>query len=156
MALARLPATQPYYVSAIDMSYLLNNKFLQNTIGYTILIFQFTFIFFFANRRLRIAYLLVGLASYWHYTVFNIYPLAWGCSAFIHYSSLLSGGGVLANWLRQNIHLLPYFMTNYALYVTVPSLFLIIWIFLNVSTLKVRRNMPHTTPRSLQSTMKLC
>ncbi len=66
-----LPATQPYYVSAIDMSVLLNNKFLQNTIGYTILIFQFTFIFFFTNRRLRIVYLSVGIrASSWHYLVF--------------------------------------------------------------------------------------
>jgi len=78
-----LPATQPYYVSAIDMSVLLNNKFLQNTIGYTILIFQFTFIFFFTNRRLRIAYLLVGLGLHLGITLsFNIYPFGLGMLSF--------------------------------------------------------------------------
>jgi predicted DCC family thiol-disulfide oxidoreductase YuxK len=78
-----LPATQPYYVSAIDMSCLLNNKLLQNTIGYTILIFQFTFIFFFAYRRLRIAYLLVGLGLHAGITLsFNIYPFGLGMLSF--------------------------------------------------------------------------
>lgn len=78
-----LPATQPYYVSAIDMSVLLNNKLLQNTIGYTILVFQFTFIFFFSNRRLRIAYLLVGLGLHLGITLsFNIYPFGLGMVIF--------------------------------------------------------------------------
>lgn len=78
-----LPATQPYYVSAIDMSSLLNNKPLQNILGYTILIFQFTFIFFFANRRLRIAYLLVGLGLHLGITLsFNIYPFGLGMLSF--------------------------------------------------------------------------
>jgi len=66
-----LPATQPYYVSAIDMSYLLDNKLLQNALGYTILIFQFTFIFFFcqapATYRLFIDR---PWAPSWHYPVF--------------------------------------------------------------------------------------
>ncbi len=78
-----LPATQPYYVSAIDMSSLLNNKLLQNILGYTILIFQFTFIFFFANRRLRIVYLLVGLGIHLGITLsFNIYPFGLGMLGF--------------------------------------------------------------------------
>jgi len=78
-----LPATQPYYVSAIDMSYLLNNKLLQNALGYTILIFQFTFIFFFAKRRLRIAYLLIGLGLHLGITLsFNIYPFGLGMLSF--------------------------------------------------------------------------
>ncbi|MGZ4954871.1 MAG: DCC1-like thiol-disulfide oxidoreductase family protein [Methylobacter sp.] len=78
-----LPATQPYYVSAIDMSYLLNNKLLQNALGYTILIFQFTFIFFFANRRLRTAYLLIGLGLHLGITLsFNIYPFGLGMLSF--------------------------------------------------------------------------
>ncbi|MCK9396063.1 MAG: DCC1-like thiol-disulfide oxidoreductase family protein [Methylobacter sp.] len=78
-----LPATQPYYVSAIDMSFLLNNKLLQNILGYTILIFQFTFIFFFANRRLRIAYLLIGLGLHLGITLsFNIYPFGLGMLSF--------------------------------------------------------------------------
>ncbi len=78
-----LPATQPYYVSAIDMSYLLNNKLLQNILGYTILIFQFTFIFFFTRRRLRSIYLLVGLGLHLGITLsFNIYPFGLGMLSF--------------------------------------------------------------------------
>lgn len=78
-----LPATQPYYVSAIDMSPLLNNKLLQNILGYTILIFQFTFIFFFANRRLRVVYLLIGLGLHLGITLsFNIYPFGLGMLSF--------------------------------------------------------------------------
>ncbi|HEY8218542.1 MAG TPA: DCC1-like thiol-disulfide oxidoreductase family protein [Methylobacter sp.] len=78
-----LPATQPYYVSAIDMSYLLNNKLLQNFLGYTILIFQFTFIFFFAQRQLRVVYLLVGLGLHLGITLsFNIYPFGLGMLSF--------------------------------------------------------------------------
>lgn len=78
-----LPATQPYYVSAIDMSYLLNNKLLQNSLGYTILIFQFTFIFFFSRRRLRPIYLLIGLGLHLGITLsFNIYPFGLGMLSF--------------------------------------------------------------------------
>ncbi len=78
-----LPATQPYYVSAIDMSYLLNNKLLQNSLGYTILIFQFTFIFFFNRRRLRPIYLLIGLGLHLGITLsFNIYPFGLGMLSF--------------------------------------------------------------------------
>ena len=78
-----LPATQPYYVSAIDMSSLLNNKLLQNMLGYTILIFQFTFIFFFTRRQLRVVYLLVGLGLHLGITLsFNIYPFGLGMLSF--------------------------------------------------------------------------
>ncbi|MDI1229821.1 MAG: DCC1-like thiol-disulfide oxidoreductase family protein [Methylobacter sp.] len=78
-----LPATQPYYVSAIDMSYLLNNKLLQNILSYTILIFQFTFIFFFNRRQLRIVYLLIGLMLHLGITLsFNIYPFGLGMLIF--------------------------------------------------------------------------
>ena len=78
-----LPSTQPYYVSAIDMSFLLNNELLQKTIGYTVLVFQFTFLFFFSNRRLRIAYLLVGLALHLGITLsLNIYPFGMGMLIF--------------------------------------------------------------------------
>ncbi len=70
-----LPSTQPYYVSAIDMSILLNNELLQKTIGYTILVFQFTFVFFFANRKLRIVYLFIGIGLHLGITLsLNIYP----------------------------------------------------------------------------------
>jgi len=78
-----LPSTQPYYVSAIDMSFLLNNELLQKTIGYTILIFQFTFIFFFSNRRLRCVYLFIGLGLHLGITLsLNIYPFGMGMLTF--------------------------------------------------------------------------
>jgi predicted DCC family thiol-disulfide oxidoreductase YuxK len=78
-----LPSTQPYYVSAIDMSFLLNNELLQKTIGYTILVFQFTFLFFFSNRRLRSIYLLVGLGLHLGITLsLNIYPFGMGMLIF--------------------------------------------------------------------------
>jgi predicted DCC family thiol-disulfide oxidoreductase YuxK len=80
---AWLPSTQPYYVSAIDMSVLLNNKLLQNIIGYTILVFQFTFIFLFFHRRLRVAFLLVGLGLHLGITLsLNIYPFGLGMLSF--------------------------------------------------------------------------
>ncbi len=78
-----LPSTQPYYVSAIDMSFLLNNELLEKAIGYAILVFQFTFIFFFSNRRLRCLYLFAGLALHLGITVsLNIYPFGMGMLVF--------------------------------------------------------------------------
>jgi len=74
-----LPSTQPYYVSAIDMSFFLNKEWLQKTIGYTILVFQFTFIVFFAHRCLRIVYLLIGAGLHLGITLsLNIYPFGMG------------------------------------------------------------------------------
>ena len=78
-----LPSTQPYYVSALDMSFLLNNELLEKTIGYTILIFQFTFLFFFSNRYLRPVFLIIGLAMHLGITLsLNIYPFGIGMIIF--------------------------------------------------------------------------
>jgi len=78
-----LPATQPYYVSALDMSWLLNMEFVEKTIGYTILVFQFTFIFMFFRRRFRVIYLFVGLGLHLGITLsLNIYPFGLGMSVF--------------------------------------------------------------------------
>ncbi|MDO9105768.1 MAG: DCC1-like thiol-disulfide oxidoreductase family protein [Methylovulum sp.] len=80
---AWLPSTQPYYVSAIDMSFLLNNELLEKAIGYTILVFQFTFIFLFTHRRLRPVYLFVGIGLHLGITLsLNIYPFGMGMLAF--------------------------------------------------------------------------
>ena len=74
-----LPSTQPYYVSALDMSSLLNNEILVKSIGYTILIFQFSFLFLFAKRQLRPIYLLIGLGMHLGITLsLNIYPFGLG------------------------------------------------------------------------------
>ncbi len=78
-----LPATQPYYVSALDMSPLLNQEWLQNILGYTILVFQFTFIFLFWQRQLRIVYLCIGMGLHLGITIsFNIYPFGLGMLCF--------------------------------------------------------------------------
>jgi predicted DCC family thiol-disulfide oxidoreductase YuxK len=78
-----LPATQPYYVSALDTSLLLNIEWLQKTIGYTIMIFQLTFVFFFAHRQLRVVYLLIGLLMHLGIIMtLNIYPFGIGMLIF--------------------------------------------------------------------------
>ena len=78
-----LPSTQPYYVSAIDMSLLLNIEILQKLIGYSILLFQFTFLFFFFDRRFRLVYLLMGIGLHLGITLtLNIYPFGLGMLIF--------------------------------------------------------------------------
>jgi predicted DCC family thiol-disulfide oxidoreductase YuxK len=78
-----LPATQPYYVSALDMSAILNNQWLVKSIGYTILVFQFTFFFCFARRHLQVVYLLVGIGLHLGITLtLNIYPFGMAMLAF--------------------------------------------------------------------------
>ncbi|MFZ2726973.1 MAG: DCC1-like thiol-disulfide oxidoreductase family protein [Methylococcaceae bacterium] len=74
-----LPSTQPYYVSALDMSVLLNCESLEKIIGYTILVFQFSFMFFFNKKQLRPIYLLVGMSLHLGITIsLNIYPFGLG------------------------------------------------------------------------------
>jgi predicted DCC family thiol-disulfide oxidoreductase YuxK len=62
---------------------LLNNELLEKAIGYFILVFQFTFIFFFSKRRLRCLYLFGGLALHLGITLsLNIYPFGMGMLVF--------------------------------------------------------------------------
>ncbi|MBZ4202393.1 MAG: DCC1-like thiol-disulfide oxidoreductase family protein [Methylovulum sp.] len=85
---AWLPSTQPYYVSALDMSFFLNNESLQKTIGYTILVFQFTFLFLFWHKTLRFVYLFIGAGLHLGITLsLNIYPF--GLGMLIFYSLLI-------------------------------------------------------------------
>ena len=78
-----LPATQPYYVSALDTSPLLNIESLQKTVGYTIMVFQLTFVFFFAHRGLRVVYFLIGLGLHLGIIItLNIYPFGIGTLIF--------------------------------------------------------------------------
>jgi len=80
---AWLPASMPYYISAIDMGWLLNNELLQKTIGYIILVFQFTFIFLFHIRVLRPLYFIIGFGLHLGITLtFNIYPFGLGMLIF--------------------------------------------------------------------------
>jgi predicted DCC family thiol-disulfide oxidoreductase YuxK len=78
-----LPSTQPYYVSPIDMSALLNIELLQKTIGYLIIIFQFTFLFLFFRRPFRAIYVLIGLGLHLGIALsLNIYPFGLGMLIF--------------------------------------------------------------------------
>jgi predicted DCC family thiol-disulfide oxidoreductase YuxK len=80
---AWLPSSMPYYISSIDMSWLLNIEILQKAIGYTIIVFQFTFIFLFYMRQLRPLYLLIGIGLHLGITVtLNIYPFGMGMLIF--------------------------------------------------------------------------
>ncbi len=80
---AWLPSSIPYYVSAINMSWLLNIEWLQKSIGYLILIFQFSFIFLFFFKKLRLLYFVIGFSLHLGITVsFNIYPFGLGMLIF--------------------------------------------------------------------------
>lgn len=98
-----LPATQPYYVSAIDMSPILNTEWLVKAIGYAIVLFQATFMFFYAHRRLRIFYFLIGMALHLGITLtLNIYPF--GIGMLICYVLLVpfSWWQQLGVWLKSS------------------------------------------------------
>ena len=74
-----LPSSMPYYVSALDLSWMLNSEILQKGIGYLILVFQFTFIFLFYRRSFRPVFLFVGAGLHIGITIsFNIYPFGLG------------------------------------------------------------------------------
>ena len=78
-----LPASMPYYISAIDWTPILNIKWLQQTIGYSILFFQFTFFGVFLNQHLRIIYMLFGVGLHLGILLcLNIYPFGMGMLIF--------------------------------------------------------------------------
>jgi len=80
---AWLPSTMPYYISAIDMSPLLNLKHLQMVIGYSLFVFQFGFLFFFGFRRFRVPLMVIGVIFHTGITVsLNIYPFGIGMLVF--------------------------------------------------------------------------
>ncbi len=80
---AWLPSSHPYYISPLDMNWLLNNEMLQKSIGYLILAFQFSFIFLFHFRKLRPLYFIVGAGLHLGITLtFNIYPFGIGMLIF--------------------------------------------------------------------------
>ncbi len=85
---AWLPATMPYYMSGIDLTWVLNNKPLQAMIGYTLLIFQFVFVFLCCFRPFRLPLLLIGTAFHVGIVLsLNIYPFGFGM--LVHYALLV-------------------------------------------------------------------
>ncbi len=99
---AWLPSSMPYYVSALDMSWLLNVESLQKLIGYTIIVFQFSFLPFFHFRLLRPVYLLVGISLHLGITLsFNIYPFGLGMLIFYALMMPFSWYEKAGAWLRK-------------------------------------------------------
>lgn len=99
---AWLPSSMPYYVSALDMSWLLNIEPLQKLIGYTIIVFQFSFLPLFHFRLLRPLYFLIGVGLHLGITLsFNIYPFGMGMLIFYTLMVPFSWYKQLAEWLRK-------------------------------------------------------
>jgi predicted DCC family thiol-disulfide oxidoreductase YuxK len=81
---AWLPSTMPYYISAIDMTWILNNERLQKIIGYSIIIFEFIFIFIFYFRAFRVPLMFFGISLHSGIILsLNIYPFGFGM--LVHY-----------------------------------------------------------------------
>ena len=92
---AWLPSSLPYYVSGLDLTGFLDNEVLQKTIGYTIIVFQFTFLLGFHRRQLRPVYAVIGMAMHLGITLsLNIYPF--GIGMLIVYSLVVPFA-----WYRQ-------------------------------------------------------
>lgn len=74
-----LPPTMPYYMSGLDMSWLLENKLAEQVIGYTLIAFQFAFLPLFWFRRFRVPLLLIGASFHTGIILsLNIYPFGFG------------------------------------------------------------------------------
>jgi len=83
-----LPLTMPYYISNLDINWLLNIEILQKLIGYLTLLFQFTFVFFFNKKTLKPIYFLFGICLHVGITIsLNIYPF--GISMLFFYLLLV-------------------------------------------------------------------
>ncbi|CAH9017958.1 DCC1-like thiol-disulfide oxidoreductase family protein [Candidatus Nitrosacidococcus sp. I8] len=78
------PAIMPYYISALNMNWLLNFEGLQKLISYSIIIFEFLFIFICYFRIFRVPVLIYGSALHLGIIfTLNIYPF--GFAMLAHY-----------------------------------------------------------------------
>ncbi len=76
---AWLPSTMPYYMSPLDMSFLLNHQSLEMLIGYSVIVFQLVFLFVYWHRWFRIPLLLLGVSFHLGIIVsLNVYPFGFG------------------------------------------------------------------------------
>ena len=85
---AWVPNTMPYYISPFDFDWFTNNRVLQKAIGYTLILFQLSFLFLFTRRQFRIPILIIGVA--FHLGIIfclNIYPFGFGM--LVHYILLV-------------------------------------------------------------------
>lgn len=107
---AWLPSSMPYYISAVDLAWLLNIESLQKFIGYTIIVFQFSFPFFYFLRRLRPLYFLIGVALHLGISLsFNIYPFGMGMLIFYALVMPFSWYRRIGTWLRGKTKLTVFY-----------------------------------------------
>lgn len=100
---AWLPSSMPYYMSALDLSWLLNQELLQKAIGYTIIGFQFSFMFLFQNRKLRPLYFLIGISMHLGIALsFNIYPFGMGMLTLYTLVMPFAWYRKLGSWLKNS------------------------------------------------------
>jgi len=79
---AWLPPTMPYYMSPVDMSWLLDNKLAEQAIGYTLIAFQFAFLPLLWFKRFRVPLLVIGVAFHTGIILsLNIYQFGFGMLA---------------------------------------------------------------------------
>jgi len=92
------------------MSWLLDQEILQKCIGYLIIIFQFSFLFFHQIPRLRPLYFLIGIGLHLGITLsFNIYPFGLGMLIFYSLVMPFSWYRRLGAWIRVKQPLLTVF-----------------------------------------------
>ncbi len=97
-----LPSSMPYYISALDMSWLLDQEGLQKFIGYTIVVFQLTFLPGFYRRGLRPWFFAVGVCLHVGITLsFNIYPFGLGMLIFYALMAPFAWYRALGRYLRR-------------------------------------------------------
>ena len=82
---AWVPSSHPYYISALNLSWLLNEEILQRSIGYLIILFQLAFPVFVFHSKFKHWFLIMGASLHLGISLsFNIYPF--GLIMFFFYA----------------------------------------------------------------------
>jgi predicted DCC family thiol-disulfide oxidoreductase YuxK len=94
----------------LDLTWFLNIESLQKLIGYTIIVFQLTFLVFFHFRLLRPIYLFIGMAMHLGITLsFNIYPFGMGMLIFYSLMMPFSWYSRIGLWVKNTRPVLTVF-----------------------------------------------
>ncbi|QSA97183.1 DCC1-like thiol-disulfide oxidoreductase family protein [Methylococcus sp. EFPC2] len=105
-----LPPTHPYYMSGLDMSWLLDNEWAERLIGYTLIVFQFLFLPLMWFRWARVPLLLIGASFHTGIIVsLNIYQFGFGMLAPYALLVPFSWWRTLGGWLQRREPVLTVF-----------------------------------------------
>lgn len=97
-----LPPTHPYYMSGLDMSWLLDLEWVERLIGYSLIVFQFLFLPLFWFRWARMPLLLIGASFHVGIIVsLNIYQFGFGMLAPYALLVPFACWRSLASWLQR-------------------------------------------------------